>query len=101
MYQAPRGTQDVLPEDAPYFLHVEQTARRFGALFGYQELRTPTFEDSGLFSRHCQDDAITLIRLPMRKASIAQRDANRQRKAFIQNAPPKARALKQNSLSNR
>lgn len=51
MYQAPRGTQDILPEDIPYFLHVEATARRLAALFGYREVRTPTFEDSGLFRK--------------------------------------------------
>ncbi len=49
MYQAPRGTQDVPPEDIPYWDHVERTARRFAGLFGYLELRTPTFEDTGLF----------------------------------------------------
>jgi len=49
VYQAPRGTQDVLPEDVPYWDYVERTARRFAGLFGYLELRTPTFEDTGLF----------------------------------------------------
>lgn len=51
MYQAPRGTQDVLPEDVQYWDYVERTARRFAGLFGYLELRTPTFEDTGLFYR--------------------------------------------------
>jgi histidyl-tRNA synthetase len=49
VYQAPRGTQDVLPEDVPYWDYVERTARQFAGLFGYLELRTPTFEDTGLF----------------------------------------------------
>lgn len=49
MFQAPRGTQDVLPEDIPYWDFVESTARRFANLFGYLELRTPTFEDTALF----------------------------------------------------
>ena len=51
MYQAPRGTQDILPEDIPYHLHVEETARKLAAIYGYQEVRTPTFEDSGLFRK--------------------------------------------------
>jgi histidyl-tRNA synthetase len=51
VYQAPRGTQDILPEDIPYHLYVEETARRVAALYGYQEARTPTFEDSGLFRK--------------------------------------------------
>jgi histidyl-tRNA synthetase len=49
VFQAPRGTQDVLPEDVPYWDFVERTARRFAGLFSYLELRTPTFEDTGLF----------------------------------------------------
>lgn len=51
MYQAPRGTQDALPGDIPSVSFVEATARRLAALYGYQEIRTPTFEDTGLFRR--------------------------------------------------
>ncbi|MPZ14079.1 MAG: histidine--tRNA ligase [Chloroflexi bacterium] len=50
VFQAPRGTQDVLPEDVPYWTYVEEAARRFAVLYGYQEIRTPTFEDTELFS---------------------------------------------------
>lgn len=49
MYQAPRGTQDILPEDMPYWSFVEDTARRFAMQYGYREIRTPMFEDTGLF----------------------------------------------------
>jgi len=49
VFQAPRGTQDVLPEDVPYWDFVERTARRCANLYGYLELRTPTFEDTALF----------------------------------------------------
>ncbi|MBM2809482.1 MAG: histidyl-tRNA synthetase [Chloroflexi bacterium] len=49
MFQAPRGTQDILPDDLAHWTFVERTARRFAALFGYSEIRTPTFEDTGLF----------------------------------------------------
>jgi histidyl-tRNA synthetase len=51
VYQAPRGTQDVLPEEAAYWTYVEQTARALAAMYGYGEIRTPTFEDTGLFVR--------------------------------------------------
>jgi histidyl-tRNA synthetase len=51
VYQAPRGTQDLLPEEAAYWAYVERTARDRAALFGYGEIRTPTFEDTGLFLR--------------------------------------------------
>jgi histidyl-tRNA synthetase len=51
VYQAPRGTQDILPEEAGYWDYVESAARAQARLFGYAEIRTPTFEDTGLFLR--------------------------------------------------
>ena len=51
MYQAPRGTQDVLPEEEKYWRYVEDTAARLAEQFGYQRIRTPTFEDTALFVR--------------------------------------------------
>jgi histidyl-tRNA synthetase len=50
-YQAPRGTHDVLPADAPKWQFVEQTFASHTALYGYQEIRTPMFEDTELFVR--------------------------------------------------
>ncbi len=51
MYQAPRGTQDVLPEDEKYWRYVEGAAVQVAEGFGYQRIRTPTFEDTSLFVR--------------------------------------------------
>ena len=51
MYQAPRGTQDKLPEDQAYWKYVEDTAAEVAALYHYSRLDTPVFEDSGLFIR--------------------------------------------------
>jgi histidyl-tRNA synthetase len=51
VYQAPRGTQDILPEETAYWAHVESVAREQAAVYGYAEIRTPTFEDTGLFLR--------------------------------------------------
>jgi histidyl-tRNA synthetase len=50
-YRAPRGTQDLLPEDAPRWRFVEGAFRRTCADFGYQEIRTPMFEQTDLFVR--------------------------------------------------
>lgn len=50
-YRAPKGTHDVLPEEAPRWRFVERTFRRACAEFGYQELRTPMFENTDLFVR--------------------------------------------------
>jgi len=64
VFQAPRGTQDVLPEDIPYWDFVEGTARRFARLFGYLELRTPTFEDTSLF-HHGAGEATDVVEKEM------------------------------------
>jgi len=50
-YQAPRGTEDVLPVDSYKWLKLESTFRELAARYGYQELRTPTFEDTDVFLR--------------------------------------------------
>lgn len=50
-YQAPRGTHDVLPADAPGWQFVERTFAEHTALYGYEEIRTPMFEDIELFIR--------------------------------------------------
>jgi histidyl-tRNA synthetase len=50
-YRSPRGTQDLLPQDAPRWRYVEESFRSTCAIFGYEELRTPTFEQTDLFVR--------------------------------------------------
>jgi histidyl-tRNA synthetase len=50
-FQAPRGTQDILPEDAPYWAFVEAEMRRQARLANYLEIRTPTFEETAVFQR--------------------------------------------------
>lgn len=50
-YQAIRGTKDILPVDAAKFQHLEATARALFKRFGYEEIRTPTFESVDLFQR--------------------------------------------------
>ncbi len=51
VYQAPKGTQDILPEDEAYWALVENAMRRQARLANYGEIRTPTFEDTGVFAR--------------------------------------------------
>ena len=50
-FQAPRGTQDMLPEDAAYWALVEAETQRQARLANYGEIRTPTFEETGVFAR--------------------------------------------------
>ena len=51
MYQAPRGTSDILPGEQAYWRYVEQKAAHICQLYGYQRIDTPAFEDTRLFSR--------------------------------------------------
>lgn len=50
-YSAPRGTADVLPRESPRWQYVEGRFRDTCRLYGYGELRTPTFEETELFTR--------------------------------------------------
>jgi histidyl-tRNA synthetase len=49
--QAPRGTYDVLPDDAVRRDAVEQAARRVLGAAGYRRIETPAFEATELFAR--------------------------------------------------
>ena len=48
-YKAPRGTQDVLPEDSWRWQRVEAAFRDICRRYGYGEIRTPLFEETDLF----------------------------------------------------
>lgn len=50
-FQAPRGTEDVLPGQSHRWQRLEAEFRALTSLYGYQEIRTPTFEDTELFAR--------------------------------------------------
>src|SRR3954471_9721130 len=50
-FQAPRGTRDLLGTEMAVFRRLEDNARRLAALYGYQAIETPMFEDSAVFER--------------------------------------------------
>lgn len=50
-FAAPRGVADVLPQDAPYWKYVRDTAERVCRLFGYERIDTPIFEHAGVYLR--------------------------------------------------
>ena len=54
-FQAPRGTNDVLPDDQKYWRYVEDTASQVAESFGYRRIDTPVFEDTNLFVRGIGD----------------------------------------------
>ena len=51
MYQSPRGTTDILPDEQAYWRFIEQKAAAISQLYGYRRIDTPLFEDTGLFVR--------------------------------------------------
>ena len=53
--QAPKGTKDMLPQDAYLWQWIEQKEREAAAKAGYREIRTPVFEHTELFLRGVGD----------------------------------------------
>ena len=47
----PRGTQDIFSPEVETWVKIETAARRVAARYGYREIRVPTFEELGLYSR--------------------------------------------------
>ncbi|MCY4474485.1 MAG: histidine--tRNA ligase [Chloroflexi bacterium] len=50
-YRAPRGVADILPDDQSVWNAVKKTAINTARQFGYQQIDTPVFENTGLFRR--------------------------------------------------
>ena len=44
MINIPKGLKDVLPEDSYKWHYIENIIRKTTEVFGYKEIRTPTFE---------------------------------------------------------
>ena len=51
----PRGTQDILPGEVEKWQLIEAKARELCEKYQYQEIRTPIFEHTDLFSRGVGD----------------------------------------------
>ncbi|MHB9032155.1 MAG: histidine--tRNA ligase [Anaerolineae bacterium] len=51
MFTAPRGTIDILPEDQPYWQFLRHTIEQVTAVFGYQRIDVPIFEETPLYVR--------------------------------------------------
>ncbi len=52
---APKGTQDILPETSYIWQYVERTFAELCRLYGYEEIRIPTFEHTEVFQRGVGD----------------------------------------------
>lgn len=53
--QAPKGTKDMLPEDAYKWQYIENVFRNISKTYGIREIRTPMFEHTELFLRGVGD----------------------------------------------
>ena len=53
--QKPRGTQDILPDVIYKWNYLEKKIKEITKLYGFQEIRTPMFEDTNLFLRGIGD----------------------------------------------
>ena len=51
LFQSPKGTTDILPEEQPYWRFLETTVEEITEIFNYDRIDTPMFEDARLFVR--------------------------------------------------
>jgi aspartyl-tRNA synthetase len=56
-YKAPRGTRDILPDEAAKWQYIEAKYREFCGLYGFGEIRTPIFEQTELFARSVGEES--------------------------------------------
>lgn len=56
MFNRPRGTQDILPEDQAHWDFVRATAAKVASESGYGRIETPLFEATSLFQRGVGDE---------------------------------------------
>ena len=52
---APKGTKDILPEEIFRWHKAQKTFADVCHMYGYEEIRIPTFEDTNLFQRGVGD----------------------------------------------
>ena len=62
-YQTPRGTYDILPEEAGKWHDLERVIREKTKLYRYREIRTPYFEDTAVFKR--ENDSSDMVNKEM------------------------------------
>lgn len=55
-YYAPKGLNDITPDDMPYWHLVEEEVRNKMPLYGYNEIRTPLMEKTEVFARGVGED---------------------------------------------
>ncbi|MCF0111347.1 MAG: histidine--tRNA ligase [Erysipelotrichaceae bacterium] len=72
-YQTPRGTQDILPSQSRKWLQIETLIRSVCDVYGYEEIRTPMFEDTKVFKR--ENDSSDMVNKEMYTFSVHGEDS--------------------------
>ena len=72
-YQTARGTQDILPKDTRKWNQVEDVIKQICHVYGYDEIRTPIFEDTSVFKR--ENDSSDMVNKEMYSFSMNQKDS--------------------------
>ena len=72
-YRTPKGTQDILPSETKKWLMVEELIRSLCYYYGYDEIRTPIFEDTGVFKR--ENDSSDMVNKEMYTFSVNGKDS--------------------------
>lgn len=62
-YQTPRGTYDILPDEIYKWHDVEDKIRNIAEKYCYEEIRTPYFENTGVFAR--ENDSSDMVNKEM------------------------------------
>lgn len=65
----PRGTADILPQESFLWQNIEKKARSVLETYHYKEIRTPIFEEIGLFSRSLGESSEVVNKQLLRLAS--------------------------------
>ncbi len=73
MLQKIKGTYDILPEDYPKFDRVETLFRHFLDLYGYREMKTPVFENTGVFQK--ENETSDMVSKEMYTFSMNEKDS--------------------------
>ncbi|MBQ1508223.1 MAG: histidine--tRNA ligase [Erysipelotrichaceae bacterium] len=73
MIQKVKGTYDILPEEYPRFDKVETLFRHFLDLYGYQEMKTPVFENTAVFQK--ENETSDMVSKEMYSFTVNGRDS--------------------------
>ncbi|MBQ5542860.1 MAG: histidine--tRNA ligase [Erysipelotrichales bacterium] len=72
-YQNPKGTYDVRPNMAAKYQQLEGILESIAHFYGYEEIRTPIFEDTGVFKR--ENDSSDMVNKEMYTFSMNGKDS--------------------------